>query len=66
VQVDAVKGDRAAVRHADNDDVFASAGWQRSHMSFTKDGACELMQGTARKSLRAPGTGKLDEPCFGR
>ena len=43
VQVDAVMGGRAAVRHADNRDKIASADWQRSHMSFTTDEACELM-----------------------
>lgn len=43
VQVDAVKGGRAAVSHADNGDTFASADWQQSHMSFTTEETCELM-----------------------
>ena len=43
VQVDAVAGGKAAVRHADNGDRLASADWQNRHMSFTTEETCELM-----------------------
>ncbi|RLQ20573.1 hypothetical protein DWB85_16855 [Seongchinamella sediminis] len=43
VQVDALADGEASVRHADNGDRFASADWQRRHMSYSTEESCELM-----------------------